>query len=60
VAFANASPLATFWLPMVTVTLCWRSDAWMTWTSAFPGGVLSWSSITCSRSALAGPMPATV
>src|SRR5215469_9074348 len=42
------------------VTLLCFSDAWITRTSDLPLGVVSLSWKTCSRSPLAGPMPATV
>ena len=42
------------------VTLSCFSDAWITRTRDLPGGAVSSSWRTCSRSPLAGPMPATV
>src|SRR6516162_3624925 len=42
------------------VTLWCFSDAWITRTRDLPGGVVSSSWRICSRSPLAGPMPATV
>ena len=46
--------------PNVTLTVCWRSDAWITRTRACPVGAARVSLSTCSRSPDAGPIPATV
>ncbi len=57
---ANASLPARTCCPAETVTRCCCNDAWITRTSALPGGVLSLSRITCNRSPDSGPIPATV
>ena len=46
--------------PQLTETTLCLSEAWIIRTSAWPDGVVSWSSRTCSRSPDSGPRPATV